>query len=87
MELAEKKSVSYPSSGFFLKVLPRERRLTLLLPFDFSEVDSTAAYVLDATAWKFLVNAVYQGGVTVRVKKPDDIAAAIPIIKQALQMS
>ena len=39
IELAEQKSVSYHGPAFFLEVLPRKNRITLLLDLDFNEVD------------------------------------------------
>ncbi len=39
LEVAESKSVSYHGPVFFLEVLPRKHRLTLLLPLDFNEVE------------------------------------------------
>ena len=87
LELAEKKSVSYHGPSFFLEVLPRKRRLSLLLPLDFNEVKAPESSVQDATEWKFLVNAVYEGGATVRVKTLDDIENAIPIIRQSLKLA
>jgi hypothetical protein len=39
IELAERKSVSYHGPTFFLEVLPRKNRITLLLALDFNEVE------------------------------------------------
>ena len=87
VELAEKKSVSYHGPGFFLEVLPRKRRLILLLALDFNEVEAGEIDIYDATEWKFIVNSVYEGGVTVRIKSPEDIDAALPVIRQAMNLA
>ena len=83
IELAEQKSVSYHGPGFFLEILPRKNRITLLLDLDFNEVDDPLNIANDASEYKFLVNAVYEGGVLVSVLDADDIEKSIPLIRQA----
>ena len=39
IEIAEQKSISYHGPAFFLEILPRKNRITLLLDLDFNEVD------------------------------------------------
>jgi predicted transport protein len=87
VELAESKSVSYHAPSFFLEVLPRSRKLTLLLALDYTEVDDPTGMASDATQWKFFANAKYEGGVYVRVRDLGDIVRALPIIRQALALS
>ena len=87
LELAESKSVSYHAPGFFLEVLPRKRRLSLLLPLDHAEIEDPHGLASDATEWKFLVNAKYEGGVLLRIKTEQDIEHAMPIIRQAYSMA
>ncbi|MEY9575923.1 putative transport protein [Bradyrhizobium diazoefficiens] len=83
IELAEQKSVSYHGPGFFLEVLPRKNRITLLLDLDFNEVDDPLNIANDASEYKFLVNAVYEGGVLVSILDADDIEKSLPLIRQA----
>ncbi len=83
LELAESKSVSYHGPGFFLEVLPRKRRVTLLLPLDFNEVDDSTGFAQDATEWTFFVNAKHEGGVCLHVRQDEDVDRAVPIIRQA----
>lgn len=83
IELAEQKSVSYHGPGFFLEVLPRKNRITLLLDLDFNEVDDPLNIANDASEYKFLVNAVYEGGVLVSILDTDDIEKSLPLIRQA----
>lgn len=87
MEVAESKSVSYHGQEFFLEVLPRKHRLTLLLPLDFNEVDDPEGLAEDATEYKFFVNATYSGGVALRIGEEDDIALAMPIIRESFAMA
>jgi predicted transport protein len=86
LELAEVKSVSYHGPGFFLEVLPRKQRLSLLLPLDHAEIDDPHGLAQDATEWKFVVNAKHEGGVLLRINDPDQIDHAMPIIRQAFVM-
>jgi predicted transport protein len=83
IELAEQKSVSYHGPGFFLEILPRKNRITLLLDLDFNEVDDPINIARDASEYKFLVNAVNEGGVLVSILDADDIEKSIPLIRQA----
>jgi predicted transport protein len=83
LELAEAKSVSYHGPGFFLEVLPRKQRLSLLLPLDHAEIDDPHGLAQDATEWKFVVNAKYEGGVLLRINGSEQIDYAMPIIRQA----
>jgi predicted transport protein len=83
IELAEQKSVSYHGPGFFLEVLPRKNSITLLLDLDFNEVDDPSNIANDASEYKFLVNAVYEGGVLVSILDADDIEKSLPLIRQA----
>jgi|694.fasta_scaffold31942_2 predicted transport protein len=83
LELAEPKSVSYHGPAFFLEVLPRKQRLSLLLPLDHAEIEDPHGLAKDATEWKFLVNAKHEGGVVLRVTAEEAVTNALPIIRQA----
>lgn len=83
IEIAEQKSVSYHGPGFLLEVLPRKNRILLLLPLDFNEVEDTSDLAQDTSQWKFFVNAVYEGGVFVRVDSAAVIERALPMVRLA----
>lgn len=87
IELAEQRSVSYHGPAFFLEVLPRKDRIGLLLPLDFNEVKDPGGIAEDASQWKFLVNAVYEGGVYVRIQDEADIDTALAIIHLAREIA
>jgi uncharacterized protein with ParB-like and HNH nuclease domain/predicted transport protein len=87
LELAEKKSVSYHASGFFLEVLPRKHRLLLSLPLEYSEVDDPLEIAHDATEKKFYFYANYEGGVTISIVAKEDIEKAMPLIRQSLKLA
>jgi predicted transport protein len=83
LELAEHYSVSYHGLRFFLEVLPRRYKLTLLLALDFNEVDDPSGLAEDATEKQFYVNARYEGGVKVSISDVATIDKALPLIRQA----
>ena len=87
LELPEAKSVSYHTTEFFLEVLPRKHRLTLILPLDFHEIKDPGGIAEDATQWKFFFYAEYEGGVALRIKDEHDLELAVPIIRQAYASS
>ena len=86
IEFAEKNSVSYHGPDFFLEILPRKRKITLLLPLDFNEVLDPSGFACDATEWKFFVNAQYEGGVCLRIREEEDVDKAMPIVRQAQEV-
>jgi predicted transport protein len=83
LELAEKKSISYHAPHFFMEVLPRRYRISLLLAIDFEEIDDRTGLAQDATQWKFLVNARHEGGVLLSLKTLSEVQSVVPLIKQA----
>jgi predicted transport protein len=87
VELAEPNSISYHGPAFFLEVLPRAHKLTLLLALDFNELDDPSGLARDATENKFFVHARHEGGVSMSIYDSDAVAGALPIIRQALFVS
>jgi predicted transport protein len=87
MEMAEAKSVSYHDPHFFVEILPRARKVTLLLAMNFDEVDDPSGITQDATEKKFIVHARYEGGVSVNVSSTDMIDSVMPLIRQAYAAS
>lgn len=83
LKLAELKSVSYHADGFFLEILPRKHSLSLLLPLDHSEITDPHGLATDATVWKFIFYAKYEGGVLLSIGNAQDIDHAMPIIRQS----
>jgi predicted transport protein len=76
-------TTGYSIEHFFLEILPRRYRLTLLLGLEFNEIDEPTGLAQDATQWKFLVHARNEGGVTFRVADDSTLEAALPLIRQA----
>lgn len=82
IEVPEKYSISYHGPSFFLEVLPRKHRLSLLLALEFNEIDDPLGISKDASQKKFFVNAVHGGGVYVSIREITDIDAAMPLVRQ-----
>lgn len=86
IEIAEQKSVSYHGPAFFLEILPRKRKLVLLLDMDFNEIQDPYGIAIDASERQFFFYAQYEGGVCVPIRTEDEIDMAIPLIRQAHEM-
>jgi predicted transport protein len=87
MELAEPNSISYHGPNFFLEVLPRAHKLTLLIALDFNEVDDPSGLAKDATEKKFFVHARHEGGVSMSIWDTRAVEKALAIIRQAYSSS
>src|SRR6266404_3439525 len=80
LELAEPNSISFHGPAFFLEILPRRHKLTLLLALDFNEVvDDPLGLAKDATEKKFFVHASYEGGVSMSIWDVEAIQGALPL--------
>jgi predicted transport protein len=85
VELCGPKSVTYRVYDFFLEVIPRKKRLTLLLNLDFEECDDPAGAAIDATEYAFITHASESGGVLFRLDDVSQIGTAMHLIRQAYQ--
>jgi predicted transport protein len=82
-EIGEQKSVSYHSPDFFLEVLPRQHQIILILPIELNEVEDPFGIAKDTSERAFFANARYDGGISILIRKTEDIEKALPIIRQA----
>jgi predicted transport protein len=82
-EMIEGQSISYHGPVFFLEVLPRKNKLSLLLPLEYEQITDPSGIAADAAEWKFLIHAQHSGGVLLGVKTPSDIEASMSFIKQS----
>ena len=85
--IAEPRSISYHGPDFFIEVLPRTNRLTLLLALDFNEAEDPYGIAKDASHRAFFVHAQHNGDVYIPIWSTDDIERALPIIRQAHALS
>jgi predicted transport protein len=86
IELCGSKSVTYRVYDWFLEVVPRKHRLSLLLNLDFEDCEDPAGKAVDATEFAFIVNAAEIGaGVVFRLESEADIGPALHVVKQAYE--
>ena len=91
-EISESHSFTYHNPHFFLEVIPRVDRLTLLLEPEyryFEELvkgDVSDGFLGDASDWKFIQNAAQVGGSLIAVYSEDHIKRAMQYILAAYQI-
>ena len=78
-ELCGAKSVTYRVYDFFLEVIPRKRRLCLVLNLDYEDCDDPTQRASDATEWAFIANASESGGVLFSLDDASQVAPAMHI--------
>ena len=76
------------SASFFAETLAMAHRVRVLLPIDFDEADDPEGVATDVTRYKFLQNVVHRDcGIFVDIWSHQQIAATIPLIRQAFNVS
>ena len=85
VELFGSKSITYRVYDFFLEIIPRKQRLSLLLNLDYEECDDPSKLARDATNYAFIVNARENGGVVFSLKEMTTIPEAMHLIRQAYE--
>jgi uncharacterized protein with ParB-like and HNH nuclease domain/predicted transport protein len=85
VELCGSKSVTYRVYDFFLEVIPRKRRLSLILNLEYDECDDPTQRAQDAATWAFILNASEAGGVVYSLESPSQVAPAMHLVRQAYE--
>jgi len=85
VELCTAASVTYRVYDFFVEVIPRRHRLTLLINLTFDDCHDPSGKGRNATEAAFIINATESGGVLYTIKDDADIPAAINIARQAYE--
>ncbi len=83
IELFGANSVTYRVYDFFVEVVPRRRRLSLVLNLDFDECDDPTGRAADASEYAFITHATESGGVLFTLDDSSQIPAAMHIVRQA----
>ena len=83
IEIASEKTVTYHGPDFFLEIIPRKRRLDLLLSLDFSEVDDPSGRAEDMDQRNFVTKATNHGGVLLLMDNPVDLEWVMPLLQQS----
>jgi predicted transport protein len=85
VELAEPKSISYHADDFFVEVLPRKRRLLLILNLEFAECHDLDEQATDASERAFYIHAKHEGGVVYRIQDESHLEGAMRMVRQAYE--
>lgn len=83
VHINHKASLSFHAREFFLEVIPRKRRITLILPLDFGSLKSPPEIANDFSDFSFIINAQHDGGTILSLKTIEDVNAAWPFVQQA----
>ena len=88
IKVVENKSVCCYAPDFFVEILPMKHHVRLILPLVFDEVDVPQDISAeDTTDWKFVPNRTHgECGMLVDVHQESQVAAAMPIVRQAFSM-
>ena len=90
IETVENRSVCYydDSGSFFAELLPGTYHVRLLVPLDFDEVEDPEGLANNANDYKFLRHVTHRDcGVFIDIREKQHIAASMPIINQAFNMT
>lgn len=85
VELPNDRSVIYRVFDFFVEIIPRKQRLSLLLNLDFADCEDPSGRARDATEFAFIIGATETGGVLYNLDSQDDVPAAINVVRQAYE--
>ncbi|MDP1646038.1 MAG: DUF262 and DUF1524 domain-containing protein [Thiobacillus sp.] len=85
VELPNDRSVIYRVFDFFVEIIPRKQRLSLLLNLDFADCEDASGKARDATEFAFIIGAMETGGVIYTLESVDDVPEAINVVRQAYQ--
>lgn len=85
VELPNDRSVIYRVFDFFVEIIPRKQRLSLLLNLDFADSEDSSGKARDATEYAFIIGATEAGGVLYNLESQDDVPAAINVVRQAYE--
>lgn len=85
LELCALKSVTYRVYDFFVEVIPRKRRLLLILNLDYEECDDPTQRASDATKHAFIIHASESGGVLFSLEDAIHVAPAMHVLRQAYE--
>lgn len=85
VELPNDRSVIYRVFDFFVEIIPRKQRLSLLLNLDFADCEDPSGKARDATEYAFIIGATETGGVLYNLESEDDVPAAINVVRQAYE--
>jgi uncharacterized protein with ParB-like and HNH nuclease domain/predicted transport protein len=85
VELCGARSIVYRVFDHFLEVLPRSRRILLLVNIDFDSVDDPSGVAKDASGYAFITNATTAGDALFSLRDVAQVSAAMHVVRQAYE--
>lgn len=85
VELPNNRSIIYRVFDFFVEIIPRKQRLTLLLNLDFADCEDATGKIRDGAEYAFIIGATVTGGVVYSLESVKDIPVAINLVRQAYE--
>ena len=85
VELFGPKTVTYRVFDFFLEVIPRKNRLTLLLNLDLEDCEPLPENAWDTAQHEFVVYATQDAGVAYTLKSAVDVPEAVALVRRAFE--
>jgi uncharacterized protein with ParB-like and HNH nuclease domain/predicted transport protein len=83
VELFGPKTVTYRVFDFFVEVIPRKGRLTLLLNLDVDDCEPLPENAWDTAKYEFVTYATQDAGVGYSLRRVGDVAAAMDLVRLA----
>ena len=84
-ELGQSRSVVYRVQDFFVELVPRKGRLSLMLNLDLSDLDDTYEGAEDVTGYSFITNATERGGTMFNLNNESRLQDAVKLVHMAYQ--
>lgn len=85
IELFGAKTATYRVFDFFLEVIPRRDRLTLLLNLEIDECDPLPENAWDTAQRQFVIHATQEAGVAYTLYRASDVPAAMRLVRLAYE--
>lgn len=84
-EILAEKNITYHVYDYFVQVIPRVDRLTLVLNLEFEETGDDTGFSRNAADRRFFINASVWGGVFMQIYSHDDIDKAMRYLRYAYE--
>jgi uncharacterized protein with ParB-like and HNH nuclease domain/predicted transport protein len=89
IEVPRAHSVCYyaDDGDFFVELLPRRRKVIVLLNLPLAECIYRDDHLSDSAEYKFIVNAEHEGGAVYRLRGPEFADGAVKLVRQAYEIA
>ena len=84
-EILDLKNVTYHVYEYFVQIIPRVDRLTLVLNLEFEETEDDTGFCKNAANRSFFINATVRGGVYIQIYSVSDIDMAMTYLRNAYE--